>query len=175
MYRPEVGHHKNSLYNDLSIELKAWLTANSLWSQTPLDFWHTHRDLGLYSMCFCSTRQAEQNIDHYASNRSVTHQKMENVGGGPHIWQTLCTMVYNAGWCSTFSRSMVHNVVLYPQGGAQCRSHKPGWTDGGTLQNVLSSLCSLHISNVHSLNGLRIENEITFQVCCVDFNSQLAL
>ncbi len=50
-----------------------------------------------------------------------------------------------APWCTTQPggaqhRSVVHNTVLYPWGGTQCRFQKPGWTDRQTLPNVLSPL-----------------------------------
>ena len=46
-------------------------------------------------------------------------------------WTQCSPVVYSAGqWCTC-------NMVLYPRGGAQHSSHKPGWTDGHNLTYYL--------------------------------------
>ncbi len=74
-----------------------------------------------------------------------------------------------APWCTmqvsgAHRRSMVHSIVLYPQGGAQCSSHKPALTN---RQTCYTCRCSLRLVIVHKDPSVSGDGQTKRMLCCL--------
>ena len=78
--------------------------------------------------CSCAAWNSDKKWPFFAC--SLWNTKNEKCRGRPPLFNDIDPPC--GPWCTT-CRLVVHNVVLYPRGGAQHSSQKPGQTGGQTL------------------------------------------